>query len=131
MHDHRKLRVWRQAYSLAVESHRATRAFPPSERYGLSDQIRRSAISVPANIAEGAARGRGSFAQFLRIAAGSAAELETQLEIASDLGFIDVATSGRLLGETRTVRNMLWGLIRTTEATTEQKDQTTKLGPVS
>ena len=116
MHDHRKLRVWRRAYALAVESHRATRAFPVEERYGLADQIRRSAVSVPPNIAEGAGRGRGSFAQFLRIAAGSASELETQLEIARDLGFIETTTSGRLLGDTRTVRNMLWGLIRKTEA---------------
>ena len=117
MHEYRKLRVWRHAYALAVESHRATRTFPAEERYGLADQIRRSAVSVPANIAEGAARGRSSFAQFLRIAAGSAAELETQLELARDLGFVDTARSGRLLGATRTVRNMLWGLIRKTEAT--------------
>ena len=131
MHDHRKLRVWRRAYALAVESHRATRAFPVEERYGLADQIRRSAVSVPANIAEGAARGRGSFTHFLRIAAGSAAELETQLEIARDLGFVDPTASGQLLGDARTVRNMLWGLIRKTEATTEQHDSTTRHGPVS
>jgi four helix bundle protein len=114
--------VWRQAYALALDSHRATQAFPREERYALGDQIRRSAVSVPANIAEGASRGRGSFAQFLRIAAGSAAELETQLEIASDLGFVDATASRQLLSDTRTVRNMLWGLIRSAETTALSDD---------
>lgn len=108
--------MWRQAYALALDSHRATRGFPSSERYALGDQIRRSAVSVPSNIAEGAGRGRGSFAHFLRIAAGSASELETQLEIARDLSYLDTERSRELLADIRAVRNMLWGLIRTTES---------------
>ena len=88
---------------------------PPSATPWVIRSVARPSRYLP-NIAEGAGRGRGSFAQFLRIAAGSASELETQLEIARDLGFIETTTSGRLLGDTRTVRNMLWGLIRKTEA---------------
>jgi four helix bundle protein len=80
---HRDLEVWRQSIELCTTVYRATRAFPADERFGLTSQVRRAAISVSSNIAEGAARASPrDFVRFLYIARGSLAELETQLEIA-------------------------------------------------
>lgn len=74
----KQLVVWQRAMELAEEVYRLTESLPSSERFGLISQIRRSAVSIPSNIAEGRQRGtRKDFAQFLRIADGSAAELET------------------------------------------------------
>ena len=74
---------------LVREAYRATEAFPDSERFGLTSQIRRAAVSIPSNIAEGAARGgKAELVRFLIIARGSLAELDTQLWIARDLGFL-------------------------------------------
>lgn len=86
--DHKDLQVWQRAMKLVVSVYTALAAFPSSEKFGLSDQIKRSAVSIPSNIAEGSARKTTKeFIQFLHIALGSAAELETQLLIASELGF--------------------------------------------
>ena len=111
MHDHRQLRVWRTSRRLALDVYRSAQAFPSSERFGLTAQIRRSAISIPSNIAEGAGRGGAAFRQFLRYAAGSASELETQLDIAHELGFGAESTIRAALVDTDTIRRMLWGLI--------------------
>jgi four helix bundle protein len=86
---HYKLEAWRVARALVRNVYLLTRSFPREELFGLSIQLRRSAVSVPSNIAEGAARtGEREFAQFLNVARGSLSELETQLLIASDLGYI-------------------------------------------
>ena len=78
------LEVWKRAMNLVVESYSATRAFPPDERYGLKAQIRRSAVSIPSNIAEGRGRqGLGGFMYHLSVANGSLMELETQFLIAT------------------------------------------------
>lgn len=88
MHQFRRLDVWHAAVQLAVEIYRLTRAFPREEQFGLVTQMRRAAVSVSSNIAEGAGRGSPSeFARFLRIAIGSVCELESQLELSRKLGF--------------------------------------------
>lgn len=88
MGSHRRLDAWKVGMELAKECYRLSQPFPSSERFGLTNQIRRSAVSIPANIAEGCGRAtRGEFRQFLSIARGSLKELETLLELARDLGF--------------------------------------------
>jgi four helix bundle protein len=86
---HYKLEAWKEAMALVSTIYRVTQEFPKNEIFGLTSQLRRAAVSVPSNIAEGAAR-RGSkeFAQFLNIAIGSISEIETQLLIAVDLGYL-------------------------------------------
>ena len=87
--NHRKLIAWQEAIRLVELIYRETASFPREEVYGLTSQLRRSAVSIPANIAEGAGRNSTKeLAQFLGIASGSKAELDTHLEIATRLGFI-------------------------------------------
>lgn len=82
----RDLIVWQKAFALSIVIYKITETFPKEDLYGLTSQVRRSAISIPSNIAEGRHRGtRKDFTQFLRIAYGSGAELETQIEIAKAL----------------------------------------------
>lgn len=88
MGDYKDLVIWRKAMEVVREVYVLSGNFPKEELYGLTSQIRRSAISIPSNIAEGAARAsRNEFMPFLSIARGSAAELETQLMLAEQLGF--------------------------------------------
>ena len=88
--NHRKLIVWQEAMNLVETIYRMTARFPGEQLYGLVAQLRRSAVSVPSNIAEGAGRNsRRELVQFVGIASGSLAELDTQLEIAARLGYID------------------------------------------
>lgn len=87
---HHDLKVWQQAMELARAVYMLSRDFPADERFGLTSQVRRAAVSVPSNIAEGYARGsQRELVQFLYIARGSLSELETQLQLADDLGFCD------------------------------------------
>ena len=87
---HYNLAAWKAAMALVKSVYEATRTFPQEEIYGLTAQMRRAAVSLPSNRAEGAARtGRKEFAQFLSIAKGSLSELETQLLIAAELGYLD------------------------------------------
>ena len=86
---HKKLDVWKESVALATEIYKLTENYPKSEIYGLVSQMRRAAVSVPSNIAEGAARNSDKeFAQFLNIAGGSLSELDTQVEIAFNLKYI-------------------------------------------
>jgi four helix bundle protein len=86
---HYNLDAWRFSRQLVGAVYRLTQAFPKEELFGLTSQMRRAAVSIPSNIAEGSARtGEREFAQFLNIARGSLSELETQLIIASDLGYV-------------------------------------------
>jgi four helix bundle protein len=112
MHDHQQLRVWAENRDLVSRIYHLTRNFPHDERFGLTAQLRRTANSIPSNIAEGAGRrGTGrSFGQFLRIAAGSASEAETQLQLALDLGFVGAETVEPHFCQVRSIRKMLWGL---------------------
>ena len=91
--SHQDLVAWQEAMRLVEMVYRRTAAFPRKETFGLSAQLRRSAVSVPSNIAEGAARNTsGELLQFLGVANGSLAELQTQLEIAVRLGFLHAGT---------------------------------------
>ncbi|GAB6888918.1 four helix bundle protein [Desulfothermus okinawensis JCM 13304] len=107
---HKNLDVWKLAVELVREVYSITRQFPREELYALTSQIRRSSVSVPSNIAEGAARNsRKEFIQFLHIALGSCAELETQLIIAEELGYCN---TDDLLNKIERIRQMIFGLIR-------------------
>jgi four helix bundle protein len=87
---HYNLEAWKLAMTLVKNVYQVTRSFPQEEIYGLTAQMRRAAVSVPSNLAEGAARtGRKEFAQFLSVAKGSLSELETQLLISAELGYLD------------------------------------------
>jgi len=90
-HNHRKLFAWQEAMNLVESVYQIAARFPKDELFGLTAQLRRSAVSVPSNIAEGAGRNSSKeLVQFLGIASGSLAELDTQLEIASRLGYVEV-----------------------------------------
>lgn len=90
MKSHNDLKVYQEAMDLVIEIYSITNNFPDSERFGLISQIRRCSVSIPSNIAEGAAReSKKEFIRFLYISLGSASELETQLEISKRLKFID------------------------------------------
>ena len=85
--SYRDLQVWQRAVELAVHIYQATGDFPKTEQYGLTNQMRRAAVSVASNIAEGHGRTEAEFARYLSISLGSLAELETQLEIARRVGY--------------------------------------------
>ena len=111
MRPHKKLDVWNKAIKLVTKIYKITESYPESEKFGLVSQIRRAAVSIPSNIAEGAARkGTKEFQQFLSIAQGSAAELETQLIISAELGFLKEDSS--IFDELEDISRMLLGLSR-------------------
>lgn len=114
MRDYRQLNVWKKAHKLALLIYGATRAFPVDERFGLVSQMRRAAVSIPSNIAEGSGRGSDQdYARFARIAAGSVNELEYQCILAKDLGYLSEPDAKRLVEYSAEVRRMLGGLIDT------------------
>lgn len=89
MKDYRKLEVWKLAHALTLSVYRCTREFPKEELFGLTSQMRRSSASVPTNIAEGCGRdGDAELKRFLSVALGSACELDYQLLLASELGYL-------------------------------------------
>jgi four helix bundle protein len=107
---HKDLDVWKAAMELAKLVYLITSKFPKEELYGLTQQIRRSAVSIPSNIAEGAARNsRKEFIQFLHISLGSLAELETQLLLSEKLGFLQIK---EIENDVERIRKMLIGLIK-------------------
>ena len=113
MQPFRKLVVWQIAHELALTLYKVTNGFPTDERYGLTSQIRRSAASICANLAEGCGRGtRRDFARFAYIALGSASELEYHLLMAADLGFLKADSYLPLERSVTQVKRMLAGLIR-------------------
>jgi four helix bundle protein len=113
MQNYRRLLVWRKAHALALNVHRATVGMS-GERTGLVGQIRRAAVSIPANIVEGSARATDrDFAKFLQIAVASATELEYHLHFAADAGMLAPALFAECEGQITEVRRMLFGLIRT------------------
>ncbi len=113
MKTHKDLDVWRKAIEFVTSIYGITNDFPKEEIYGLTSQIRRAAISIPSNIAEGAARkGRNEFMHFLFIALGSLSELETQLIIATNLKFLDKSNYEKLTNALNEIRKMILGLIK-------------------
>lgn len=112
MKDFRTLNLWQKAYRPTLEIYRATQGFPKEELYGLTSQIRRSAASVPANIAEGCGRSSdGDFGRFLSVAMGSASELEFHLLLARDLKLLTEPELERLAMQATEVKRMLSALI--------------------
>lgn len=111
-HSYKDLIVWQKSKGLASEIYRVSEAFPKSEQYGLTSQVRRAAVSVPSNIAEGQGRlTKGEFQQFLGHARGSLLELETQLAIAVDLKYLSPDDFKSLDGRISEVARLLNGLI--------------------
>lgn len=112
LQTHKDLKVWQQSKDLVSEIYRLTATFPREEVYSLTAQIKRSAISIPSNIAEGAAReSNKEYIRFLYIALGSLAELDTQLLIANDLEFIKSDEYKKLSNKLNEIGKMLSGLI--------------------
>jgi four helix bundle protein len=109
---HRRLKVWQVAMDLAARVHGHTKGFPKDELYGLTSQLRRAAVSVPSNIAEGYGRGGLDYARFIDIAYGSLLELETQIELAERFGYIAATETAPLLAQTAELGRMLNGLRR-------------------
>jgi four helix bundle protein len=114
---HRDLVVWQKAMTLVTDVYQVTRSFPKDEVYGLTAQLRRAAVSVPSNLAEGHGRNsRKEFHHFVGQARGSLTELETQLEIAANLGYLSQANASELLGRASEIARMLNGLRAWSEA---------------
>ena len=117
MQDYRRLNVWQKAHELTLLVYRSTALLPPYERYGLVSQMRSAAVSIESNIAEGCGRSSDAdFARFLHNAAGSANELECQVTIAHDLGYLQSDVAQRMSGLRSEVKKMLVALISRTTA---------------
>jgi len=116
-HTYRDLRVWQESVEMAINVYGLTRAFPKEELYGLTSQIRRSAISVGSNIAEGQGRlSKKDFRHFLSQARGSLFEMETQLVIAARLGHVPEPSLKAMLKQSGAVNAMLTGLMQSMSA---------------
>jgi four helix bundle protein len=105
--DFRSVKAWGKAHQLALDSYKATAPFPREEAYGLTSQIRRAAVSEPANIAEGCGRGGAELSRFCRIALGSASELEYHFLLARDLDLLAPTAYDHLAGQVEEVKRML------------------------
>ena len=115
--NYKELKVWQKSYRLCLEIYKATKEFPKEETYGLISQIRRSVISVPSNIAEG--YGRKStleYIRFLHVAYGSICELETQVLLSGDLGYVKTAKLKIFQKEIGEIERMLKALIKSLES---------------
>lgn len=110
---YQELQVWKKSMRLALDVYRVTAGFPKSELYGLTSQLRRAAVSIPSNIAEGHCRDSpGDLARFCNIALGSLGEVETQLMLSRELDFTDHDAADALLQQGAQIGRMLRGLIR-------------------
>jgi four helix bundle protein len=113
MNSHKDLDVWKRAIEFVRKVYGLTSSFPKEEMYGLTNQVRRAAVSIPFNIAEGAARAtKREFRQFLYISLGSLSEAETQLIIANKLGMLSITDFDSCGTDVVATRKMLLGLIR-------------------
>ena len=118
---HKKLDVWHEGVTLAQCIYELSESFPKTEIYGLTSQMRRAAVSVPSNIAEGAARfSSKEFAQFLNIAGGSLSELDTQVEIAARLGYLSELHRIEVVSKIDSISMKLAGLINKIRKTSEK-----------
>jgi four helix bundle protein len=108
----RDLEVWRKSMDLAERIYFASKGFPQSETFGLTSQVRRAAVSIPSNIAEGKAVGGQRYRGHVRIALGSNAELQTQIELAKRLNMLTEAAGDELLQQATEIGRMLAGLYK-------------------
>lgn len=105
--------VWQKGMTLVKDVYKVTADFPGEEKFGLVNQVRRAAVSIPSNIAEGHARaGTGEFKHFISIAMGSVAESETQLILSAELGYLNEAATTMLLDQLDIIGKMLRGLYK-------------------
>ena len=110
MHNFRKLDIWLKSMDLVVEIYQLTNAFPNNEKFGLSSQMNRAAVSIPSNIAEGSAKSSNKdFARFLEMSIGSSYELETELTIASKLNYIGFDAFALLQNKIIEIQKMIIG----------------------
>ena len=117
MRDFHKLQVWEKSHALALNVYLVTRYFPNNELYGITSQMRKAAVSIPTNIAEGCGRDSNpDFLRFLHIAMGSASELEYLLQIANDLEYLTNEKYNNLNQQTTEIRRMLNSFIQTIKA---------------
>ena len=115
--NYKELNVWLKAYAFCLQIYQLTRKFPNEEKYGLTSQIRRSAVSIPSNIAEGYGRKTTvDYLRFLYIAYGSLCELETQIMLSGDLSYFEQKDLENLRRNLSDVERMLKALIRSLEA---------------
>ena len=116
MKSHKELTVYQKSYQLCLDVYKLTKGFPKEEIYGLTSQMRRAAVSIPSNIAEGYNRkNRAEYLQFLRIAFGSLAELETQTALSVDLHFISATEAACVIKEIESAGQLLYKLIASLE----------------
>ena len=108
----RDLTVWQKSMDLAVDVYRLSEKMPRSETYGLTNQMRRSAVSIPSNVAEGKAVGGQRYRRHVKISLGSNAELQTQVELSKRLKFLDEAAADELLDGASEIGRMLAGLFK-------------------
>ena len=107
MHRFKDLQIWERSRKFSLSIYKATAEFPESEKFGLTNQLRRASVSIPSNIAEGSSRiSNKDFSRFLRISIGSAYEIETQLLIAHDLKFISTKNLDNLIHELESIIKM-------------------------
>ncbi len=119
---YRKLRVWRLAIELGKHCYDATSSFPSVERYGLTSQIRRAAVSIPSNIAEGySRRNTTELIYFSSIAAGSGSELETLIVVSYEVGYLPAHEAVALFNEAEDIGKMLAGMRRTLELRSKKR----------
>lgn len=113
MQDFKNLTVWEKAHQLTLDVYKSSRVFPREEMYGLTRQVRRAAVSIGANLAEGTCRkGDADFARFAQMAAGSARELEYHLLLAHDLELLGDTDYQQLSGNAQEVKRMLTSLLQ-------------------
>lgn len=113
MHNFQELIIWQKAMNVAEAVYKLSKKFPKEERYGLKSQIRRSAVSIPSNIAEGAGRNtNGEFKNFLGIASGSSNELMTQLMLSSRLGLVEESRVTPIIHQLKEVQKINYSFIK-------------------
>ena len=124
MQDYHKLKVWEKAHLLAIDVYRLSEGFPRRDGVALTSQLRRAALSIPTNIAEGAGKsGSNDFRRFLDIALGSASETHYQLLVARDLNLIENAVYDDLSTRVTEVRRMLVGLLKRVKLSASQSSE--------
>ncbi len=113
MHNYKELTVWQRSVEIAISVYKVTQNYPKHELYGLTSQIRRCAVSISSNIAEGTGRNSDNdFSRFLNISYGSSFELETQLIISKELNYLDDSSFNKLHDDLTEIQKMLYSFIK-------------------